>query len=83
VAITTPVGVMQLLGTITVRGRVLHIDGAHVDGLTPGALGRSGLHAIGRKLLVEADVDEIVIQGGTRTTGKCKGKKPKPIRFPH
>jgi hypothetical protein len=53
-----------------------------VQGLTPGALGRAGLNAIGRKLLEEADVDQIVIQGGARTTGRGKGRRPRPFRFP-
>ena len=81
--ITTPVGVVQLLGSVSVVERVLHIDRAHVGGLNPGALGRAGLNAIGRKLLEEADVDKIVIQGSTRTTGRNEGKVPRPICFPH
>jgi hypothetical protein len=60
----------------------MRIDRAHVEGLGVGALGRPGLNAIGRKLLEVANVDEIIIQGGTRTTGRTKGKVPSPIRFP-
>jgi hypothetical protein len=83
VRITVPIGVLEVIGSISRVGRVLHFDGVHVQGLTPGALGRAGLNAIGRKLLEEADVDQIVIQGGTRTTGRNKGKRPRPIRFPN
>jgi hypothetical protein len=82
VAITTPVGKLRIIGNITRIGRVLHVRKAHADGLHPGALGRAGLNAVGRKLLVEADVDEIIIEGGTRTTGKNAGRPPKPFRFP-
>jgi hypothetical protein len=82
VIIGTPVGKLQLIGEITRIGRVLHVRKAHADGLHPGALGRTGLNAIGRKLLVEADVDQIIIEGGTRTTGKNPGRPPKPFRFP-
>jgi hypothetical protein len=80
--ITTPVGTLNLVGSISIVGRVMRIDRAHVEGLKFGALGRAGLNAIGRKLLELADVDQIVIQGGTRTTGRTKGKLPRPIRFP-
>jgi hypothetical protein len=80
--ITTPVGTLSLIGSVSIVGRVLRIDRAHVEGLTVGALGRTGLNAVGRKLLEVADVDEIIIQGGTRTTGRTKGKVPRPIRFP-
>jgi hypothetical protein len=80
--ITTPAGALSLIGSVSIAGRVMRIDRAHVEGLEMGALGRAGLHAIGRKLLEIADVDEIIIQGGTRTTGRTKGKVPRPIRFP-
>jgi hypothetical protein len=83
VRITVPIGTIEVIGSFSRIGRVLHVDGAHVQGLSAGALGRSGLNAIGRKLLEEADVDQIVIQGGVRTTGRSKGKLPRPIRFPN
>jgi hypothetical protein len=82
VRITVPVGVIEVIGRFSRIERILHVDGAHVQGLAPGALGRVGLNAIGRKLLEEADVDQIVIQGGARTTGQNKGKVPRAIRFP-
>jgi hypothetical protein len=83
VLITLPVGELELIGSVKRIGRVLYLDGVHVQGLAPGAIGRAGLNAIGRKLLEEADVDEIIIQGGTRTTGRTRGRVPRPIRFPH
>ena len=82
VEITTPAGMVQIIGNVTRVGRVLHVRKAHIDGLHGGALGRAGLNAIGRKLLEEADVDEIVIEGGTRTTGKNPGRPPRVFRFP-
>jgi hypothetical protein len=83
VTIALPIGVVELIGSVKRIGRVLHIDGTHVQGLAPGLLGRAGLNAIGRKLLEEADVDQIIIQGGARTTGRNKGRAPRPIYFPH
>ena len=82
VIIGTSVGNLQLIGEVTRVGRVLHVREAHADGLHHGALGRAGLNAIGRKLVAEADVDQIIIEGGTRTTGKNPGRPPKPFRFP-
>ena len=82
IEVTTPVGMVQIIGKVVRAGRLLHVSGAHVDGLRGGALGRAGLSAIGRKLLEEADVDQIVIEGGTRTTGKNPGRPPKAFRFP-
>ena len=82
IEIDTPAGRLELLGSLSRIGRTLFFRNAHVQGLGPGALGRSGLNAIGRKLLVEADVDAIVIEGSTRTTGAREGRRPRPIRFP-
>src|SRR5262249_34015052 len=83
IEITTPVGLVQIIGKVTRGGRVLHVGGAHIDGLNSGALGRAGLNAIARKRLEEADVDQIIIEGGTRTTGKNPGRPPKVFRFPN
>jgi hypothetical protein len=80
--IRTPIGVLELIGSFSLVERVLSIDRVHVQGLAVGSLGRAGLNAIGRKLLEVADVDQIVVQGGVRTTGRNKGKLPRPIRFP-
>jgi hypothetical protein len=78
--IETPAGTVKLMGTVTVVDRELKIDGAHVQGLWPGALGIAGLRAIGQKLMEEVDADKILAQGGIRTTGCHKGKRPSPIR---
>jgi len=82
IKITTPAGRIDLIGEPLFVGRVLIVNGAHVSGLTPGACTRAGLNAIGRKLLEWADVDEIVIQGSIRTTGRNAGRAPRIIRFP-
>jgi hypothetical protein len=81
VVIGTPAGNLRLLGQVSQCGRTLCVNNAHVDGLSAGSLGRAGLNAIGRKLLEEADVDEIVIKGSTRSTGRRPGVVPRPIRF--
>lgn len=67
--------ILSILGALSPEGDTLVVDKAHIDG--------GGLHAIGRKLLEEADVAEIVIKGAPRSTGRCKGRTPRPIRYPH
>ena len=83
VTIATPVGQIDVMGEVFIRGRLLVIERAHIQGLSPGALGRAGLNAIARKLMVEIDVDGIVVEGSTRTTGRTKGRTQSPFRFPH
>ena len=81
--ITTPLGAVQVLGSVTRIGRILYVDRAHIHGLGPGVLGRAGLNAIARKLLEEADVDQVIIEGSVRTTGRNPGKRPRRFRFPN
>jgi hypothetical protein len=83
ITLTTPAGVVTILGEMTIVDDELHIIRAHIGGLSPGALGRRGLNAIGRKLLEMANVKKIVIQGSARTTGKRNGRIPWKICFPH
>jgi hypothetical protein len=82
VIVTTPVGAMSLMANVSIANRVLHMDRTHIGGLKPGLLGRADLNAIGRKLMELADVDQIIVQGSARTTGRNAGKTPRPIRFP-
>jgi hypothetical protein len=82
IRIRTPVGELEIVGNVTLEGAVLSITAAHVEGLRPGALGRAGLNAIGRKLLEETDAKELFVQGATRATGARRGRTPKPFRFP-
>lgn len=81
VAIKTPVGVVSLAGCVTRTEGLLRISGAHIGGLWRGALGRAGLNAIAQKVMEVADVEEIVIQGGVRTTGRNRGRPPREFRF--
>jgi hypothetical protein len=83
ITLSTPVGVVSILGEMSIVDGDLHIMRAHIGGLSPGALGRSGLNVIGRKLLEMANVEKIVIQGSPRTTGRRKGTIPNKISFPH
>lgn len=83
VAISTPAGRLDLLGRVRIRERVLMVEAAHIQSLSPGAIGRVGLNAIARKLMVEADVEGLVVEGSTRTTGRSKGRIQRAFRFPH
>lgn len=83
VAITTPLGRIDFLGHVSVRDGWLWIEAAHVQGLRPGALGRAGMNAIARKLMGEADVQGVVVEGSTRTTGRAQGRIQRAFRFPN
>jgi hypothetical protein len=74
--------VIEVIGRVAVEQRVLRVRQAHVQGARPGAVGRAGLNAIGRRLLEEIDVDQVVVEGGARTTGRNPGRAPRPFRYP-
>ncbi len=77
----TPVGPVSIIGTVTVTADVLELDGVHVSGPGPGRVGRDGINAIAQKIMEELDVQEILAQGGIRTTGRRRGQVPRPFRF--
>lgn len=82
VEVTVPGGMVSIMGAIRIVGDTLYLDGVHIGGMQPGACGRSGLNAMGRKFLEVADVKKIVIQGSHRTTGAKPGSLPRRIVFP-
>jgi hypothetical protein len=82
VRITVPVGTLEVIGSVSKMGAPSASTEPMSKVSLPGRSDGAGLNAIGRKLLEEADVDEIVIQGGARTTGRNKGARPRPIRYP-
>jgi hypothetical protein len=81
VDIRPPAGLIVMMGEIEVRGRALHIEGAHIGGLAPNTLGVAGLAVIARRAMEICNVDEVVVRGATRTTGRREGRVPRPIRF--
>ena len=86
--VRTPVGTLTVLAELELVGRVLWVRGAHIQGLSPGALGRAGLNAVARKFLEEADADALVVdrldRGAVkaRTIGARPRRFPRPFRFP-
>src|SRR5262249_2856583 len=82
VRISGPFGMVQLIGEVRIDGRTLYFERVHMSGPGPGTVARSGLNAIGRRILEEADVDQIVVEGSTRTTGRNAGRLPKPFKYP-
>jgi len=79
----TPAGTVTLIAEAEMRGRTLWLRRAHIQGLSPGALGRAGLNALAAKFLEESDAEALVVEGSHRTTGANPGRPPRPFRYPH
>jgi hypothetical protein len=82
VAVHTPAGTLELVAELELVEGILWIRNAHIQGLSPGALGRAGLNAVARKFLEEAGARALVVEGAARTTGARPDRRPRPFRFP-
>ena len=84
VRIDTPAGLLMIMGEVEVVGRRLIARECHIHAE------RGGLHAFGwtrlrqvAQLVLELleTYDELVVEGGIRTSGANPGRRPRPLRF--
>ncbi len=62
-------------------GRTMKLTATHIHGATANTIGFANLKTIALAVLEGMDLDEIVIEGGIRTTGAGPGHTPRPFRF--
>ncbi len=67
------------IANFKVAEKRLHLNGLHLQGASAGKVGRTTLWDMAKDLGKQFGVDEVLIQGGRRTTGKYKGKVPSPL----
>lgn len=77
----TPAGEVRVMADIVRTGRVLVVSAAHIQGLDANRLGVGGLIALARAFVEAMDVDELVVQGAVRSTGRGAGRRPRPFRY--
>ncbi|HEX4767602.1 MAG TPA: hypothetical protein VH414_15150 [Lichenihabitans sp.] len=81
IRIETNRGTIEIISEVRIAERRLAMVNAHIDGPGRGTVGRDGLNAIARTFMEVLDVDEIIIFGSVRSTGRNSGRRPKPIRI--
>ena len=78
---TTENGEVRVITGMSKEGDALHLRGLHIDGPGVGSLGRVGLRNLAVELGKQQGAKQVIILGGTRTTGANPGQIPRPIRF--
>jgi len=59
----------------------LFLDKLHLEGSSAGKVGREALWNMGKDLGKQFNVEEVIVQGGRRSTGKYKGTIPSPVKI--
>jgi hypothetical protein len=81
VTVRTPAGVLKLMAEPERVGRTLVLHGLHLQDLSPNAIGAANLIVLAHVVMQRMDIDELVVEGGLRTTGANPGRRPRVLRF--
>ncbi len=72
---------IELLGFADINGPTATLSGCHIQGPGPNTADRSMLRQIAEWVMELLDVDELRIEGATRTSGTNPGRRPTPCIF--
>jgi hypothetical protein len=81
VFVTTPAGLVTLIGEVFDRGAVLVLRGVHIQDATPNRIGAANLMVMAQALMERLEYDGLEIEGAARTTGANPGHRPGRLRF--
>jgi hypothetical protein len=73
--------VVEFVADLELGDRHAVLSGLHVYGPGPNSLGIAGLRELIRWAMEQLDVDELRIEGATRTSGASPGRRPTPLVF--
>lgn len=71
--------VVEGISNFIVKDKKLYLDKLHLQGSEGGKVGISNLFEMARDLGHQYNIEEVIIQGGKRTTGQYKETTPSPI----
>lgn len=75
-------GRVEFATNFVIIGRRIELSRLHLHGAGPNVLGPSAVRQALQAVMVSFDVDEIVIEGGTRVTGAATGRAGTGPRTP-
>jgi hypothetical protein len=79
--VTTAMGPVLFIGNVLEWRTRLVVERVHVQGLKANILGAHRLMVMAQQAMEWLDVDEIVLQGGLRTSGAQEGRFPAKLNF--
>ena len=72
---------VHIMADVHIAGRSVTLYGLHALGAGPNRLGVATLLRLGHWALEALDLDELRIEGATRTSGANPGRDPRPLVF--
>jgi hypothetical protein len=81
VKLTDEIHVIEVLADVELTGRTAALRGLHILGCGPNTLGPRVLRELINWAKVQLDVDQLRIEGATRTSGAGPGRVPPIIDF--
>jgi len=81
VKLTDGVHVIEVLADVEFTGRTAVLRGLHILGSGPNTLGPRALRGLINWAKVQLDVDQLRIEGATRTSGTGPGRNPPILDF--
>jgi hypothetical protein len=73
--------VMGDLTEVSPDAKRIVLSGVHMEGASRNEIGPANLRMIGDRFCEVNGYDELVVQGGVRTTGANPGREPRRLRF--
>jgi hypothetical protein len=83
IQVTTKDGkILEVMFDEVIDGSTLILRKTHVDGLKPGELGIKNLMDLVRTYGKQRGFTKVIVEGARRSTGRMKGKVPRPWIIP-
>ena len=81
VTLTDGIRIVQVLAAVEFVGRTAVLRSLHIEGGGRNTLGPRALRELINWAKVQLDVDQLRIEGATRTSGAAPGRVPPPLVF--
>lgn len=83
IVVHAPGATLQIIAEIILDRsiRSMTLSGTHIHGATANLVGGANLRTVAQAVMRGMHLDEIVVEGGIRTTGANPGRRPRPFRF--